>query len=144
MPVSTSVLVSKPTVRSSGTFTRLLEPFEYSVWIMVIVVFFIMGTTLYAIVRINPYEWRRMSRDHEATEREGESFTCLNSFFFITSTLMWQGTRIFNCFMFYMESYCNISPLALTFILYIYFRQSLNIHIDLVNLFADQNVSFHR
>lgn len=51
------------------------------------------GTVLYLISHFNPYEWRRMCKDREATLREAESFTCLNSFWFIVSTLFLQGNH---------------------------------------------------
>jgi hypothetical protein len=73
---------------------KLLAPLEFSVWLMSILALLVTGTVLYIISHFNPYEWRRMSKDREATIREAESFTCLNSFFFVVSTLMWQGSFI--------------------------------------------------
>ena len=70
---------------------KLLAPLEFSVWLMSFLALLVTGTVLYIISHFNPYEWRRMSKDREATIREAESFTCLNSFFFVVSTLMWQG-----------------------------------------------------
>lgn len=97
IPVEHSILMKKlNTMKSSFTdkLAWLFIPFEPTVWLMALVALFVTGTVLYIMMHFNPYEWRRMSRDHEATMREGESFTCLNSFFFITSTLLWQGNFI--------------------------------------------------
>lgn len=71
--------------------SKLLYPLEFSVWLMAFLALLVTGTVLYIISHFNPYEWRRMAKDREATLREAESFTCLNSFFFVVSTLMWQG-----------------------------------------------------
>ncbi|KAL4238165.1 hypothetical protein ACF0H5_002875 [Mactra antiquata] len=79
----------KPSV--AERLSRLLEPLEFSVWLLSILSLLVTGTVLYIISYFNPYEWRRMYKDREATHREAESFTCLNSFWFVISTLMWQG-----------------------------------------------------
>ncbi|KAJ8309518.1 hypothetical protein KUTeg_014392 [Tegillarca granosa] len=71
--------------------TKLLTPFEFSVWLLAIIAFMVTSTILYIISYFNPYEWRRMAHDGEATLREMESFTCLNSFWFTLSTMAWQG-----------------------------------------------------
>ncbi|XP_060573279.1 glutamate receptor 2-like [Ruditapes philippinarum] len=94
VPIGLSILMKKPRggeVSLDYDLARLFYPFELSVWLMAFVAMFVTGTVLYIMMHFNPYEWRRMARDHEATAREGESFTCLNSFFFVFSTLMWQG-----------------------------------------------------
>ena len=84
----------KPPLKDS--LSKLLVPLEFSVWLMSVLGFFAMGTALYIISYFNPYEWRRMSKDREATLREAESFTCLNSFWFVLSTMAWQGTHLFS------------------------------------------------
>ncbi|KAL3872519.1 hypothetical protein ACJMK2_035743 [Sinanodonta woodiana] len=70
---------------------KLLIALEFSVWLMTVLAFFVTGTVLYLITYFNPYEWRKMYKDGEATVREAESFTCLNSFWFVISTCVWQG-----------------------------------------------------
>jgi hypothetical protein len=97
IPIGLSILMKKPrggNVSFDYNLARLFYPFELSVWLMAFVAMFMTGTVLYIMMHFNPYEWRRMARDHEATIREGESFTCLNSFFFVFSTLMWQGNGV--------------------------------------------------
>ncbi|XP_053394367.1 glutamate receptor ionotropic, kainate glr-3-like isoform X2 [Mercenaria mercenaria] len=94
MSIGLSILMKKPGSMEQSLqehLTKLLYPFEGSVWLMSFVALFVTSTVLYIMMHFNPYEWRRMSRDHEATLREGESFTCPNAFFFVASTLMWQG-----------------------------------------------------
>ena len=82
----------KPPLKES--LTKLLVPLEFSVWLMSVLGFFATGTTLYIISYFNPYEWRRMAKEREATLREAESFTCLNSFWFVLSTMAWQGILV--------------------------------------------------
>ena len=73
---------------------KLLSPMEFSVWLMSVVAYLTTSTVLYAIAHFNPYEWRRMYRDREATLREAESFNCINSFWFVLSTWAWQGETV--------------------------------------------------
>ena len=96
----------KPPLKDS--LSKLLVPLEFSVWLMSVLGFFAMGTALYIISYFNPYEWRRMSKDREATLREAESFTCLNSFWFVLSTMAWQGTHLFSIILWMLG--CNNLP----------------------------------
>ncbi|OWF40647.1 glutamate receptor U1-like [Mizuhopecten yessoensis] len=70
---------------------HILKPFRNDVWLLSCLAYLITGSIVYIISYCNPYEWRRMSRDGEATIREGESFTCLNSFWFTISAVFLQG-----------------------------------------------------
>ncbi|XP_005107294.2 glutamate receptor ionotropic, kainate 4 [Aplysia californica] len=72
-------------------FKRLFSPLSDGVWLMSGLAWLVTSAVLYVICHVNPYEWRRLCRDREATMREGESFTCPNTFWFTTSTLLWQG-----------------------------------------------------
>ncbi|ESO83564.1 hypothetical protein LOTGIDRAFT_54193, partial [Lottia gigantea] len=71
--------------------SHLYLPLADSVWLMSLVAYFITSTVLFIVGYVNPYEWRRMSRDGEATAREGETFNCINSFWFIVSSWALQG-----------------------------------------------------
>ncbi|XP_041354746.1 glutamate receptor 4-like [Gigantopelta aegis] len=71
--------------------SRLFLPLEQSVWMMSLICYFGVSTIIYIIARFNPYEWRQMAKDGEATHREAESFNCNNSFWFTISSWMWQG-----------------------------------------------------
>lgn len=73
---------------------RIWAPLKPSVWMMIFISFLVTSIILYVVSYFNPYEWRRMSHDREATLREGESFTCMNSFWFAISALMWQGNAL--------------------------------------------------
>lgn len=72
-------------------FQRLFAPLSHSVWLMSLVAYFITSVILYIICHFNPYEWRQLYREKQATLREAESFTCMNAFWFVLSTWMWQG-----------------------------------------------------
>ncbi|XP_052766102.1 glutamate receptor U1-like [Mya arenaria] len=88
------ILMRKPPNESKPLREKLSLPFrpmELSAWLMLILALLVTGTVLYIISHFNPYEWRRMAKDREASLREQESFTCLNSFWFILSALALQG-----------------------------------------------------
>ncbi|XP_055881162.1 glutamate receptor 2-like [Biomphalaria glabrata] len=70
---------------------RLFQPLSDSVWLMSGLAWLVTSVVLYVICHFNPYDWRRLAKDRQASLREGESFTCLNSFFFTMSTVLWQG-----------------------------------------------------
>ncbi|XP_076442666.1 glutamate receptor 2-like [Babylonia areolata] len=72
-------------------FQHLFAPLTHSVWLMTLVAYFTTSVVLYVICHVNPYEWRHLYRDGQATLREGESFTCMNTFWFVLSSIMWQG-----------------------------------------------------
>lgn len=72
-------------------FQHLFAPLTHSVWLMTLVAYFVTSVVLYVICHVNPYEWRHLHRDGQATLREGESFTCMNTFWFVLSSVMWQG-----------------------------------------------------
>ncbi|CAL1533735.1 unnamed protein product [Lymnaea stagnalis] len=72
-------------------FQRLFSPLSQSVWMMSGLAWLVTSVVLYIICHVNPYDWRRLTKDRQATLREGEAFTCLNTFWFTTSTMLWQG-----------------------------------------------------
>ncbi|KAK7483545.1 hypothetical protein BaRGS_00025219, partial [Batillaria attramentaria] len=72
-------------------FRRLFQPMSHSVWLMTMIAYFATSVVLYIVCHCNPYEWRHLHRDGQATAREAESFTCMNAFWFVMSTFMWQG-----------------------------------------------------
>lgn len=72
-------------------FQRLFQPLAHSVWLMTMIAYLTTSVVLYIVCHCNPYEWRHLFRDGQATFREAESFTCMNSFWFVMSTFMWQG-----------------------------------------------------
>ena len=80
--------------RNPIRLSAILKPIESSVWLLTILAFFVASCVIYVISYVNPYEWRRMSHEGEATIREGESFTCLNAFFFSVGAFALQGIII--------------------------------------------------
>lgn len=70
---------------------QVWAPFESSVWLLAFAAYLITSSAIYIISYYNPYDWRRMAHDGEATIREAESFTCLNSFWFSISAITLQG-----------------------------------------------------
>lgn len=70
---------------------RLFAPMSSSVWLLSLIGIMATGTVLYIICYFSPVEWRKMAMNSLANDRERESFTCMNSFWFIASSLTWQG-----------------------------------------------------
>ncbi|KAH9519670.1 hypothetical protein Btru_003282, partial [Bulinus truncatus] len=87
------VILKRPTKKVmtlEERLQRLFSPLSDSVWLMSGLAWLVTTVVLYVICHVNPYDWRRLAKDKQATLREGESFTCLNSFWFTVSTLLWQ------------------------------------------------------
>ncbi|KAK3802081.1 hypothetical protein RRG08_049971 [Elysia crispata] len=88
------VILQRPRKQVMGLqerLRRLFLPLSESVWYMSGLAWLVTSAVLYIISYVNPYDWRKLMKDKQATLREGESFTCLNTFWFTMSTLMWQG-----------------------------------------------------
>lgn len=89
------IVMQRPSTRySSSIWTRVLRllfPFGDMVWLTILIAYIITGFFLYVVSYCNPYEWRHMARDGMASIREGESFTCMNTYWFLLGTIMWQG-----------------------------------------------------
>ena len=96
----------KERIRITDSLNSLFKPFDFTVWLMTILAFFVTSTVLYMISHFNPYEWRRMFKDREATLREAESFTCTNSFWFTISAMAWQG-RFCDMLVLYVDCHKN-------------------------------------
>ncbi|XP_046551871.1 glutamate receptor 2-like isoform X1 [Haliotis rubra] len=88
------IVMKKPTSYQPSLgdrLSRVFTPLDQSVWLLSILAYLAVSTIVYVICHCNPYEWRRMAKDGEATVREAESFTCYNSFWFLLSAWAWQG-----------------------------------------------------
>ncbi|BFZ07613.1 hypothetical protein BsWGS_10652 [Bradybaena similaris] len=70
---------------------RLFAPLSRSIWQLSGLAWLVTSVVLYVICRVNPYDWRRLAHDRQASWREGESFSCLNTFWFTMSNILWQG-----------------------------------------------------
>lgn len=89
-----AILMRKPpndTPDFAGRLLRLFAPMSSSVWLLSLIGIMATGTVLYIICYFSPIEWRKMAMNSQATDRERESFTCMNAFWFIAGSLTWQG-----------------------------------------------------
>ena len=89
-----AILMRKPPDASpdfAGRLLRLFAPMSSSVWLLSLISIMATATVLYVISYFSPVEWRKMAINNLASDRERESFTCMNSFWFIASCLTWQG-----------------------------------------------------
>ncbi|CAH1792027.1 unnamed protein product [Owenia fusiformis] len=70
---------------------RLLLPFTYGTWLLIVLSFVLTGLVLYGVGRLSPYEWKGRSLDEGFGEECKKYFNARNSFWFALSTLTWQG-----------------------------------------------------
>ncbi|OWF56229.1 glutamate receptor-like [Mizuhopecten yessoensis] len=85
------ILIKKP-VTHNDPLKVLFEPYSLPVWILVMVISWIMGAVLIVINKFSPSEWGQLPEDEDPTHSRN-SFTANNAFFFVHSTLTWQGYK---------------------------------------------------
>jgi hypothetical protein len=83
------ILIKKPMVQSYS-LKVLFQPFSLSLWIMVIVICFIVSAMLFIVNKFSPSEWSKVKPEDDPTNAR-DSFSPSNAFFFVHSTLTWQG-----------------------------------------------------
>jgi len=90
---SVAILKKQQTVLISLTerLERIFMPCSRGVWLTLALAWLITSAVLYVVCHVNPYEWRRLCHDKQATMREGEMSSCPNIFWFTVSTLLLQG-----------------------------------------------------
>ncbi|XP_052096288.1 glutamate receptor-like [Mytilus californianus] len=85
------IVIKKPVVKFQ-TLSVLFEPFSLQLWIMVIVICFIVSALLFIVNKFSPSEWSRIRPEDDPTNAK-DSFSANNAFFFVHSTLTWQGYK---------------------------------------------------
>ncbi|BFZ12110.1 hypothetical protein BsWGS_15148 [Bradybaena similaris] len=80
-----------PVMTLAERLQRLFAPLSQSIWMLSGLAWMITSAVLYVICYLDPYDWRRLARDKQATAREAESFSCLNTYWFTMSNILWQG-----------------------------------------------------
>ncbi|CAG5127786.1 unnamed protein product [Candidula unifasciata] len=80
-----------PVMTLEERLQRLFSPLSQSIWMLSGLAWLITSVVLYVICYTNPYDWRRLAKDRQASLREAESFSCLNTFWFTMSNILWQG-----------------------------------------------------
>jgi len=99
MNTGITILFKKETYEdTSGLFTLFLSPFELDLWLCILAAYFAISLVLYLIARFNPVEVNSKptaKNEEESTSRpeepvhlanERESFTAMNSFWFILAS----------------------------------------------------------
>jgi ionotropic kainate glutamate receptor 2 len=85
--------VQVPTDKES-TFFTFMDPLGLDIWLLVVAAFSLAFFTLFALARFSPYEWRNprpwLPRPHYLINQ----FSLANSFWFITGTLLRQGSGV--------------------------------------------------
>lgn len=85
------ILIKKPVVHSDP-LKLLFEPYSLPVWILVVVISWVMGFVFVIINKFSPSEWGQVPADQDPTFSR-DSFAPNNAFFFVHSTLTWQGYK---------------------------------------------------
>lgn len=91
MTESFRILIKKPMVQSFNVKV-LFQPFSLPLWIMVIVICFIVSAMLFIVNKFSPSEWSKVKPEDDPTNAR-DSFSANNAFFFVHSTLTWQGYK---------------------------------------------------
>lgn len=81
-----------PTDKES-TFFTFLNPLGFEIWISAAGGFFMASFTLFALARFTPYEWVN-PRPWRAPDSLVNAFNLSNSFWFVTGTLLRQGSGV--------------------------------------------------
>ncbi|XP_059470908.1 glutamate receptor ionotropic, kainate 2-like isoform X6 [Neocloeon triangulifer] len=93
MNLGISILFKVPTDKES-TFFTFMNPLGLDIWLVVMAAFGMASFTLYALARLTPYEWCNKKPWKKRAPPLVNQFTVSNSVWFITGTLLRQGSGI--------------------------------------------------
>ncbi|GFG36475.1 hypothetical protein Cfor_11814 [Coptotermes formosanus] len=93
MNLGISILFKVPTDKES-TFFTFMEPLGLDIWLLVLAAFSLACFTLFALARFSPYEWRNPRPWLPSPDSLVNQFSLANSFWFITGTLLRQGSGV--------------------------------------------------
>ncbi|XP_069680352.1 glutamate receptor ionotropic, kainate 2-like isoform X2 [Periplaneta americana] len=93
MNLGISILFKVPTDKES-TFFTFMDPLGLDIWMLVVAAFSLACFTLFALARFSPYEWRNPRPWRPRPDYLVNQFSLANSFWFITGTLLRQGSGV--------------------------------------------------
>ncbi|KDR16107.1 Glutamate receptor, ionotropic kainate 2 [Zootermopsis nevadensis] len=93
MNLGISILFKVPTDKES-TFFTFMDPLGLEIWMLVMAAFSVACFTLFALARFSPYEWRNPRPWLPRPDYLVNQFSLANSFWFITGTLLRQGSGV--------------------------------------------------
>ncbi|CAB3367848.1 Hypothetical predicted protein [Cloeon dipterum] len=93
MNLGISILFKVPTDKES-TFFTFMNPLGLDIWLVVVAAFCMASFTLYALARLTPYEWCNAKPWRRREPPLVNQFSVNNSVWFITGTLLRQGSGI--------------------------------------------------
>jgi len=82
-----------PTDKES-TFFTFMDPLGLNIWLLVMAAFSLACFTLFTLARFSPYEWQNPRPWLPRPDYLVNQFSLANSFWFITGTLLRQGSGI--------------------------------------------------
>lgn len=71
-----------------------MDPLGLDIWMLVVAAFSLACFTLFALARFSPYEWRNPRPWRPRPDYLVNQFSLANSFWFITGTLLRQGSGV--------------------------------------------------
>ncbi|XP_033607884.1 glutamate receptor ionotropic, kainate 1 isoform X11 [Cryptotermes secundus] len=93
MNLGISILFKVPTDKES-TFFTFMDPLGLDIWLLALAAFSLAFFTLFALARFSPYEWRNPRPWLPRPDYLVNQFSLANSFWFITGTLLRQGSGV--------------------------------------------------
>ncbi|XP_046667627.1 glutamate receptor ionotropic, kainate 2-like isoform X6 [Homalodisca vitripennis] len=91
MNLGISILFKVPTDKAS-TFFTFMGPLALDIWLLSLTAYLVQCFMLYTMSRVSPYEWRRPRPRRRG--RLVNNFSLSNSFWFVTGTLLRQGSGL--------------------------------------------------
>ncbi|VDI60713.1 Hypothetical predicted protein [Mytilus galloprovincialis] len=89
MEVGISIMIKKPEIEKPGVFS-FMKPFNFKIWIFIMLAYGSVSIGLFLVSRFSPYEWTKVKGEKDP--QLNEEFSMLNSFWFSTGALMLQGS----------------------------------------------------
>ncbi|XP_068222545.1 glutamate receptor ionotropic, kainate 2-like [Palaemon carinicauda] len=93
MNLGVSILFKIPTSQPTRLFS-FMNPLAVEIWLYVMAAYMLVSFTMFVMARFSPYEWNNPHPCNDESDIVENQFTLSNSFWFITGTLLRQGSGL--------------------------------------------------
>ncbi|XP_064081833.1 glutamate receptor ionotropic, kainate 2-like isoform X1 [Macrobrachium nipponense] len=93
MNLGVSILFKIPTSQPTRLFS-FMNPLAVEIWLYVLAAYLLVSFTMFVMARFSPYEWNNPHPCNDDSDIVENQFTLSNSFWFITGTLLRQGSGL--------------------------------------------------
>ncbi|CAL4124820.1 unnamed protein product, partial [Meganyctiphanes norvegica] len=93
MNLGISILFKIPTSQPTRLFS-FMNPLAVEIWLYVLAAFILVSFTMFVMARFSPYEWNNPHPCNDNSDVVENQFSLNNSFWFITGTLLRQGSGL--------------------------------------------------